>query len=258
MKNAVFFDIDGTLWDEKMQIPDSTVTAVRKLRENGNDAFLCSGRTRVNIATRELMEDIGFDGIIAGCGTFIEYHGEVVFEKIIPKEAVERLLSFLAQQNIPVVLEGHGCLYADMEDFRDDPYILHLKQQLGDLFLPLKQHEFINKFTANWRKGTKDEMISELGAEYELLFHEGQYVEGMPKGISKATGIQWICDYLGIAHENTYAFGDSVNDLEMLTYVQTGIAMGNATDCAKQAADYVTKGLHEDGIYLGLKHFSLI
>ena len=245
-------------WDEKMQIPKSTIAAIRSLRENGNYAFLCSGRTRVNICTRELMEDIGFDGIIAGCGTFIEYHGEVVFEKTIPKEAAERLLSFLSQHKIPVVLEGHGCLYADLEDFQDDPYILNLKRQLGDLFLPLRQYECINKFTASWTKGTKDEMISNLGAEYELLFHEKQYVEGMPKGISKATGIQWICDYLGIAHANTYAFGDSVNDLEMLTYVQTGIAMGNASDCAKQAADYVTAGLHEDGIYLGLRHFSLI
>ena len=86
MKHAVFFDIDGTLLDEHMQIPKSAITAIRKLRDNGDFAFLCSGRTRVNIYTKELLEDIGFDGIIAGCGTHIEYHGSDVFEKTIPQE----------------------------------------------------------------------------------------------------------------------------------------------------------------------------
>lgn len=258
MKHAVFFDIDGTLLDEQMQVPKSTVTAIRRLRENGDFAFLCSGRTRVNIYARELLEDIGFDGIIAGCGTHIEFHGDVVFEKTIPQEDIGRLLALLGEWNVPVVLEGRNYLFADLEDFRDDPYILNLKQELGERFCPLAQYDAINKFTANWRKGTKEQMIRELSGEYELLFHEGQYVEGMPKGISKATGIQWVCDYLKIPHENTYAFGDSVNDLEMLRYVGTGIAMGNATDDAKKAADYVTAPLHEDGIYAGLRHFLLI
>ena len=258
MKHAVFFDIDGTLLDEHMQIPKSAITAIRKLRDNGDFAFLCSGRTRVNIYTKELLEDIGFDGIIAGCGTHIEYHGSDVFEKTIPQEEMKRLLALFRQWNIPVVLESRKYLFADMEDFSDDPYILNLKQELGGLFCPLAEYAYVNKFTANWKKGAKEQIIKELSCDYELLFHEKQYVEGMPIGFSKATGIQWICSYLGIDHKNTYAFGDSVNDLEMLTYVANGIAMGNATDDAKQAADYVTAPLNEDGIYKGLKHFSLI
>lgn len=64
MNKAVFFDIDGTLWDEHMQIPDSTRTAIRALRETGNYAFLCSGRSRANIRSEKLLE-LGFDGIIA-------------------------------------------------------------------------------------------------------------------------------------------------------------------------------------------------
>ena len=81
MKKAVFFDIDGTLWDRQMHVPESTVNAIRRLRENGSYAFICSGRTRSNISTKELMEAVGFDGIIAGCGTHIEYQGKTVFEK---------------------------------------------------------------------------------------------------------------------------------------------------------------------------------
>ena len=54
MKKAVFFDIDGTLWDDRMQVPKSTVLAIRKLRENGHYAFICSGRSRAAIQAKEL------------------------------------------------------------------------------------------------------------------------------------------------------------------------------------------------------------
>lgn len=66
MKKAVFFDIDGTLWNYQMQIPESTVLAIRKLRENGHYAFICSGRSRSNIQSPKLL-GIGFDGVVASC-----------------------------------------------------------------------------------------------------------------------------------------------------------------------------------------------
>ena len=62
---AVFFDIDGTIWDAHMWIPESTKRAIRALRENGHLTFICSGRTRAFIQAEELL-DLGFDGIIAG------------------------------------------------------------------------------------------------------------------------------------------------------------------------------------------------
>jgi hydroxymethylpyrimidine pyrophosphatase-like HAD family hydrolase len=70
MKKAVFFDIDGTLWNYKMQIPQSTVSAIRKLRENGHYAFICSGRSRSNIQSPDLL-GIGFDGVVASCGRIL-------------------------------------------------------------------------------------------------------------------------------------------------------------------------------------------
>ena len=84
-KKAVFFDIDGTLWNEKNEIPPSAIKAIRRLREKGNLAFLCSGRCRAHIRSRELL-GIGFDGIVSGCGTMIEYAGETVFYKRIENE----------------------------------------------------------------------------------------------------------------------------------------------------------------------------
>lgn len=261
MKKAVFFDIDGTLWDQKMQVPNSAVAAIQKLRQNGNYAFICSGRSRAAIQAKELLEDIGFDGILAGCGTYIEHEGNVIYEKTLTQEELEGLFLVFGKSNSPVVLEGKQYLYADFDRFHDNAYILLLRKALGEGFQPLAAHAGnydANKLTAYIPKDCARDLECELSEKYELLFHTPEIIELVPKGFSKASGIQWICGHLNIDHKDTYAFGDSINDLEMLQYVRHGIAMGNATDAAKAAADYVTADLHEDGIEKGLRHFGLI
>ena len=261
MKKAVFFDIDGTLWDFHMQVPPSTVRAIQALRDNGNYAFICSGRSRAAIQAKELLEDITFDGILAGCGTYIEYEGEVVYERKLSKEELVTLLEVFGKYKTPVVLEGKQYLYADMGQFQDNAYITRLKELLGESFVPLPKEVDgydANKMTVYFTQGDFEDVKKTLSGKYELLCHTPEVFEILPGGFSKAKGIQWICDYLGIAHEDTYAFGDSVNDLEMLRYVEHGIAMGNATKVAKEAADYVTTDIWADGIQEGLKRFSLI
>lgn len=261
MRKAVFFDIDGTLWDHHMKIPSSTVEAVRKLRENGNYAFICSGRSRAAIQAKELLEGVGFDGILGACGTYIEYEGEDIFNRELSKEELLELFSCFQTYQTPIVLEGKQYLYADMNDFGSNVYIQNLKKSLGEGFQPMDVHAgryHANKMTAYFTKGDIQNVKDALKDHFDLIFHTAQVFEIVPKGYSKAKGIRWICDYLHIPPEDTYAFGDSVNDLEMLSYVEHGIAMGNGTDAAKEAADYITSDIWEDGIMRGLKHFSLI
>ena len=83
-------------------------------------------------------------------------------------------------------------------------------------------------------------------------------MEGVPKGYNKVSGIRLLCEVAGVAKESIYAFGDSVNDIEMLQYAACGIAMGSGSQEAKNAANFVTKSIHEDGIYYAWRFFSLI
>ncbi len=261
MKKAVFFDIDGTLWDDNMQVPQSTKTAIRALRRNGTYAFICSGRSRAAIQAKELLSDIGFDGILAACGTYVEYRGDVVFERTLSSEELRELTECFQRQNKPLILEGKHCLYADMEDFGGNAYILNLKESLGDGFQSFTAHAGgydANKATAYFDGGDLEQVKRELTEKFDLIFHTSRVFEIVPKGFSKASGIAWICKYLHVAQEDTYAFGDSINDVEMLSHAGHGIAMGNATDVAKAAADYVTADLLKDGIKKGLEHFALI
>ena len=260
-QKIVFFDIDGTLWDEDMQIPDSTKKAIRLLKEQGHKTFLCSGRARSNICSKELLE-LGFDGIVAACGNHIEMDGKILYENIMSHKQVRKVIELLKQCHMPVVLEGPVNHWIDEEGFEEDPYILYLFKEMGDKALPLKGYSKdirINKFSADILEDTDYERVKqELQGEFMFLEHEGNVVEFVPEGTSKATGIEWICKYLGIDHEDTYAVGDSVNDLDMLEFVEHGIAMGNATNPAREVAEYITTDLKDDGIYHAMKHYGLI
>lgn len=259
--SAVFFDIDGTLWDYKQQIPESTVQAIRLLRDRGHYAFLCSGRSRVTIRDKELL-DIGFDGILAGCGTYVEYRDKVIFEYRIPWEQLTETIQTLQDCHLATLFEGSQKLYVDEEAFGEDAYVQAFREQLGEDFRPMEdmnQDSVVNKLCVDYGKGDREAMVQRLGQEYDIIFHDfGPVVEMLPKGFSKASGIERICDYLHIHQKDTYAFGDSANDIDMLRFVQHGIAMGNASQVAKDAADYVTTEMYQDGIWNGLKHFGLI
>lgn len=259
MKKAVFFDIDGTLWNERMQIPGSTPDAVRALRAAGHYAFLCSGRSRSNIRTPELLE-IGFDGMVAACGTDIEFQGKAIFQKLMSQAEVEHALSVIERHHISAVLEGPKYLYAKEEEFADDPFIIFLRKELDKDMKSIDRTTMyeVNKMSAATNGADIEVVRDELGSAFSVIVHNPGLIEIVPRGITKATGIQKMCEYLNIQREDTYAFGDSPNDLEMLEFVAHGVAMGNAGEVVRQAADYVTTDIMDDGIRNGLRHYGLI
>lgn len=261
MQKIVFFDIDGTLWDDDMNIPDSTVAAIRALRANGHKAFLCSGRSRGNIRAKKLF-DIGFDGVIAACGNHVEMDGEVLYEKILEPQLVRKIVTLCMEHRMPVVLEGPVKHWLSESGFENDPYVDYLIEEMGEDAIFLKEYTediYINKFSADVLSDTDYEAIKgALEDEFDFMMHDSVVLECIPKGTSKATGIAWLCEHLGVAVEDTYGIGDSVNDLDMLQFVGHGIAMGNGSKASKDAAEYVTAPLHEDGIMKALEHYGLI
>ena len=261
-KSAVFFDIDGTLWDYEQKLIPSTIDAVRKLRANGHMAFLCSGRSRSAITAKELL-DIGFDGIVGGCGTYFEYLGDVIYSDEIPWDMLKSDAAFFRDNNICAILEGVDYLYVDTTLFpKDDRYINSLREKLSDTFREFEdvdEHSRVNKYSVDFRN-SNEEIIRERFKDYNIVVHAKSTVaEIMPgRDVSKASGIKRAIEHLGISHANTYSFGDSFNDIDMLKYTAHSIAMGNAVPYVKEISEYVTTEVNDDGIYNGLEHYHLI
>ncbi len=261
MGKVIFFDVDGTIWDEKMVIPASTKKAFEKLHKTGHLLIMCTGRARASIRSRELL-DMDFDGIIAACGTYIEMDGEAVFEKNIAPGDITEIIDVLKKYRMPLVLEGSGDYWIDEFGFENDPYVDYLYADMGDHAHVLKGYSpamHINKFSADILADTDFESIKRLLApKYFIMEHVDNVVEFVPIGFSKASGIHWLCNYLGVDVADTFAIGDSVNDLEMFQAAGTAIVMGDALEKVKKYGDYVTDGIWEDGLYKAMEHFGLI
>ncbi|MCI8992166.1 MAG: Cof-type HAD-IIB family hydrolase [Eubacterium sp.] len=260
-KKAIFFDIDGTIVDRRMQIADSTKAAMEKLHENGHCTFICSGRSRAYIKNPELLS-LKFDGIIAGCGTHVEVGGKNLVCHVIDKELLSYTWSVLKKSGISPLWEGIEYLYGDEEGLKDDPYYRFLKTQLKENLIAIdgnvKDDWKVNKMSVVIKEDADLGAFEILKEHFHLLQHNPVVAEMVPAGFSKATGLEAVREYLQLGTEDTYAVGDSINDLDMLRAAGTGIAMGNASKEAKEAADYVTTDIHDDGIWNAMRHFGLI
>ncbi|SCI98382.1 Putative bifunctional phosphatase/peptidyl-prolyl cis-trans isomerase [uncultured Clostridium sp.] len=262
-RNIVFFDIDGTLIDEHtLIIPESTKKALKEMRTNGHLAFINTGRTACQ--TEAIRKEFDFDGFICGCGTYVEYEGEVLFHKSLGHELTSKLVKALKKYRIDGVLESiDGVYYDDIESIRHP-----------EVFKVLKIHKTEGSYNGKtWfekdlnvdklviflnKESNFDGFLNEFKDIFDFIKRAEEFYELVPLNYSKATGIEFIINELNIPFENTYAIGDSTNDLTMLKYVENSIAMGNSNPVLFDLVKFVTKDINEDGIEYALKHYEMI
>lgn len=259
-KKIVFFDIDGTLYDYRFGIPESTILAIKELRKNGHLAVISTGRTRIMVLGDIL--NLGFNGIIAGGGTYVEYNNNKLFEYVLPKLHIKELVESMRENNFVPIVEGNDNIYFDIEEITEEfGYIYEIfNREISNNILPIdfnniRASKVSGRFTSHsdWER-----LSSRLNNKYTLVNHNNNLLEAIPIEYSKAEGIKLLLKHLNIDEAETYAFGDSFNDLEMLNYVDYGIAMGNANPELKSMVKHITTDIEKDGIYNGLKDFDLI
>lgn len=274
MTKIVFFDIDGTLVTKYNSVPESTKQAITKLKENGHIPVIATGRAPLLIS--EIIKELEIDSFITMNGQLVVYKGEVVFHNPIETETVDRLTSRAVDRSNGIILCGAEDIFSNsIVSLAKRSSMWTVLKGLGKI---IPGHLQLSLFKRLIRKppNPKDykdkpiyQVILETSMEAEkkyktefpnLHFARSNHytVDVISEGISKAVGIEKFLEKAGIDKSETYAFGDSPNDLEMLGYVNTGIAMGNGWDEIKQAADYVTDAVDENGIENGLRHFKLI
>ena len=260
MKSIVSFDLDMTLLDHRhgSRIPDSALKALQKLRENYY-VVLATGRDMDNYFSRQFKEIVQADAIIHNNGTKITVGNEVIYETCMPKELVRNLLEFAQEENLAVGVT-----------WEDEDYYIHQEQvterdmkawgksgrQYQDPWKLLEKTVRTMAYVGD-AKGAKK--IEKAFPEIKCpLFGGLMGADVLERRNSEANGLKILCDYLGTEIDSAYAFGDSMNDYEILQAAGVGIAMGNAVLELKEVADYVTDDISDDGIYKACKHFHLI
>lgn len=263
MGALLFFDIDGTLLtlDDLHQFPESTKKALLEAKENGHKIWINTGRVKTAI-DKQLLE-FPFDGMVCGCGTYIEYEGETLFHTQLDKKICEQYAKQIHEWNLGTVYEGKNQLFID-GDHGKGSFLEFIYDYFGqNSSLPIEEYThqdlIFDKFTTSEMPGSDIKSFMEyFGKEFTLIPHGENVVEAVPKGYSKATGIEFLMKHLNVEKKDCYAFGDSINDMEMLQYVSHSIGMGNAVPKVKEIVEYVTTDVTEDGIYHAMQHYGLI
>lgn len=259
---VIFFDIDGTLVDEATQIiPRSTVEAIHTLAASGHVPVVNTGRPYSHIDPR--VRALPFAGCVCAGGQEIRWRGAWLKRQTIPMDWMPQMIAAVRENGLQVVYEADGGFYLDGDYSTHHPEIATqcaLMRRNGCFIREIDDGitDPVVKFcTFDVPGSNRAALVGAMESRFAYIDRRGM-AEFILKGNSKAAGLERILQQVGCPREETMAFGDSGNDIPMLRAVGTGICMGNGVEEAREAADFVTKPVLEDGIACALKHFGLI
>lgn len=258
MIRALFFDVDGTLVSfSTHRIPESTLRALGEAHARGIRIFIATGRASTDL---EPVREIPYDGVVALNGAdCVLRDGERIARQTIPCEEVERALELGERYGFAVAFEQNEGLFVD----RLTPAVEAWAELVNH---PLPQVVDLRAHYRQWGcslmcffldPAAEEEVMAQLPA-LEAARWCPLFVDVNLRGVNKASGLRLLGERFGFAAEETMAFGDGGNDVAMLRAAGIGVAMGNACEEARAAADWITSSVDDDGICRALERFGVI
>ena len=260
VKYALFFDIDGTLVSFKThEIPPSTVFALTQAKANGHKVFIATGRPPLIITNLGAIEHL-IDGYVTINGALCFIGNEVVRCKEIPTDAAQMVVKDALKKNYGMIVVGEkdvAVLDPNGEVdklFRSVIAVANL-DQAKPLDVVLQQR--ILQLTPFFSEEYERDLMKRIPSCTSGRWHPA-FTDITAKGADKGEGIRAMAAHLGLDFQYTIAFGDGGNDISMIKAAGIGVAMGNALESLKEAADYTTTSVDDDGILNALRHFDLV
>ena len=258
-KKALFFDVDGTLLDHAGHVPESAKEAIREARKRGHLIFVNSGRVKPLAAY--IGQYIELDGLICGCGTDIILGGKSIYTYILPSELVNDLKKDCVKYRVDMWLEGPEGIAFSPElrtgwSREVEANVLRQGGMSAESFADLR---CASKFCIQGDDCSDYQGIVEKYSQwFHMMDQSNGFYECVPQGHDKARALLRTLEYCGIPIENAYAFGDSVNDLEMLRAVPHAVVMGVHAPELEYYGSFITKKLEDDGIAYAMQELGLI
>ena len=272
MIKAILLDIDGTLTNDAKEITPRTRDALLAAQDNGAVLVLASGRANMGLTGfADVLNMKDHNGIFVcfnGAKAMNYQTGEVYFQQTLTVDQGKRVLDHMHRFEVCPIYDKGAYMYLENAFFtieRDGaPWSIAEYEAHNNNYLLCEvtnNAEFldweVNKILVAGQPEYLQEHWQEMGAPFEgelsSMFTAPFYYEFTPLGVDKTKALSETFAKLGIAPEETIAFGDAQNDLSMLKWAGIGVAMGNAVDEVKEAANEITLSNSEDGIAVALQ-----
>lgn len=256
MIKAAFFDIDGTLMSHRTkQVPRSAREAIRKLQEQGILCLVATGR-HICQFDHLPVDDIPFDGYLMLNGQIcLDKERKVLYGFPVEGRAKAQILSMFHGMEQPVLLVEESGLYLNLVNDR----VRYVQDCISSPVAQVKPYSGNPLYMGIAYIGPEEEyLLEDILPDCVITRWNPYAVDIIAKGGGKDEAIRRYLETTGIRREETIAFGDGLNDINMMNFAGIGVAMGNAEEAVKAAADYVTADIDDDGIEKALKHFGLI
>ena len=259
----VFIDIDGTLTSFTTHtVPDSTIEAIHRLQAAGVKVLICTGRAPSQMHVVLDTMPVTFDGVVAFNGQYCFDDTGFFASQALDTADIEVILDWLDRH--PDVVCNFG--EKDYVYFNQSNDLLRATWSKLGKTAPTRYFEDPRTRALDHETFQISPFVGpELEAELVGLCSNVRgvrwhpdFTDLIPADGGKPRGIQRFMAHYGITREQTMAFGDGGNDVDMLRFTGIGVAMGNATEEPKAVADYITDDVDHNGIWNALKHFDII
>lgn len=249
MKSIYFFDIDNTLLDHQtLSIPTSALTAIAGLKHAGHTVVVATGRSFGH--ARPFVDQVQPDYVITQNGARILKGEQEVLSIPLAREPLIDLFDWMHAQGHPFgVNDGQSGYLSDPATCAVEPlHSVDMPFQTGDRFYLRRDAHQGWLFFDESLDARLMPTILERYPDFSLVRWHKTAVDVMPKSVNKWTACQWVMAQSGFQPQQAIAFGDGLNDMQMLQGVGLGIAMDNGHPELKAIANRIAPALHLDGI----------
>ena len=244
-------DLDGTLLDNKKEIGNYTKDILNKLINDYKiELVLSSGRGFDGVKKyNDILCNNNYSIIMNG-SNIVDSNGKILYRKRLEEYISKKVIELSEKYDVCLHFFDDLKYIVSRDDFRIKSYIQientreitvgieNIEDYRFDKIIIFGDREILNKLKID----------IDYNLDVNSCFSGETLLEVICKDVSKGNALKWICDNKGISIDNTIAFGDNFNDIEMIEYAGIGVAMANAEEEIKKKADYITLSNQEDGV----------
>ncbi|MDO4473855.1 MAG: HAD family hydrolase [Eubacteriales bacterium] len=263
-------DIDGTLLNDKKEIPVENINAINHALDIGKTVVISSGRC-VDECRHLFRAFPKMQYAICESGAYIYdiQNDQCIYSKQIDTATVETILNYIRTKDVMIQAMGHKHMVVSKKDmdqaehFHIAQYRYHFQDNgslVEDTFEFCKENNWYAEKICLYHTDAAEREITKKQFEslpVTLAYSEETSLEVSPLGIDKGNGLRILCEHLGIPLEQTIAVGDSYNDLQILKNCGLSVAVSNARDEIKEICDVIVADNNHAGVKEAIETYLL-